>query len=446
MRGNQRSLLREDKVSVLVSEIQFNNGLGSGALNLRRNRNEVVLVPEWRLGRSFLPDDSPVAYTLDRAQAGPMTIRAAFSRTDPTLQSVFVRAIQPPRPEPPWWVQFLLPPDLLWPSRPFFQSYFDYLNFLNYSLFYELWQETAIGGGNVLGEVKPRLIEFGANGVSELETFELANVRLASRGVSVQNMSWLWQYRLPSDFVWHDIGQTSHRVYLVISRPTAPWSEQPFQISNTQLPWTDVLDVSCSWASGALSADEAAERVTLSVFELGAGLLEYGCPIGAIEMYANTLLNLFDCSAFLELLKGGVGNGPYVNCTDCATMVSTFANILGADLWQSRMGKYVPAFITCPTLIIGSSEWTSPWRLGLGFTFHEVAWTKSCTARDDVYDACLMVDAHPPIIGRLPDPLLVSRMRFGSVDDGQYRDRLTVPADRLTCEPRPFERRRRVVF
>jgi hypothetical protein len=433
-------------MAVVVSEIQFNLGPGSAAVNLRRNRDEVVEVPEWRLGRSFAPEDSPVAYVLDELSGAPLTIRGRFARTDPSIGSVFIRAIPAAQVQVPWWVQNLLPPDLLWPFRPFFTSYIDFLNYNNYKLFYDLWQAFAGTDSNVLGEVKPRLIEFGPNGLSELVSLELGNVRLANRGAGVQNINWLWQFRLPSDFIWRNIGQTSHRVYSTISRPTAPWLEQPFDETNTQLPWTDVLDVSCVWASGALSSLEVAERITLSVFELGSGLIEYGCPIGAHEMYANTPLNFFDCTAFLARLSGLPGNGPYVNCTDCATIVSTFANIMGSDLWQSRMGKYFPAFETFPTLLIGSTQWTSPCGWGLGFMFHEVAWTRQCTAADNVYDACLLVDAHPPIIGRLPDPLLVADMLFGSLAAGQYRDRLAIPTDRAICEPRPLERRRRIVL
>jgi hypothetical protein len=77
--------------------------------------------------------------------------------------------------------------------------------------------------------------------------------------------------------------------------------------------------------------------------------------------------------------------------------------------------------------------------------YHEVGWTGACTAADSVYDACLLVDALPPIVGRLPIPLLPANMPFGFIGQELYRARLVVPADQLVAEPRPFERRRRVV-
>jgi hypothetical protein len=190
----------------------------------------------------------------------------------------------------------------------------------------------------------------------------------------------------------------------------------------------------------------ASQLITRRIFSLGENILEYGCPVGAIEMYSNTLLNTFDCSAFLERLAGGIGNGRYVNCSDCAAIVSTFANIVGCDLWQSRMGKYVPAFSTNPIRVIGSRFWDSPCGSGLGFTFHEVAWKGACTSDDEIYDACLEVDgtAYPTLAPHFP--LLPMNMRFGNSGDGLYRDRVAAPSDRSVCEPRPWERRRRRVI
>jgi hypothetical protein len=46
--------------------------------------------------------------------------------------------------------------------------------------------------------------------------------------------------------------------------------------------------------------------------------------------------------------------GIYVNCSDCATFVSTFANVLGCNLWQSRMGF---GFDLNKLLGIGSNVW-----------------------------------------------------------------------------------------
>src|SRR5439155_18829125 len=84
---------------------------------------------------------------------------------------------------------------------------------------------------------------------------------------------------------------------------------------------------------------------------------------------------------------GGPGLGKYVNCSDCATIVSTFANAVGCDLWQSRMGY---GFGLNPLLAIGFNVWQTACGWG-SFSYHEVAWKDGCTANDPVWDACLQV-------------------------------------------------------
>ena len=431
-------------MSVLVSAIQFHLPTLTGTIPLRRNASTAVELPEWRLGSTFLPADSPVCWVTSEVRNREPVLSVELLADGPVPRHLFVRAIAPPREEPPWWRQHLLHPSILWPHAPFFTSVYDYYNYVSYAAWYEWWQDMASANSNVLGEVAPRLVEFGLDGRTGAQLFQLQDSRIAARGVSVQDAGLLWQYRLPDDPTWQDIGLSLHRVYTILGRPTLPWLEGPVAL-NTQIPWTDVLDVACEWARGAFTTTAAAERITAAVFELGPELLEYGCPIGAREMYANTLLNLFNCTMFLNRLAGGPGNGPYVNCTDCATIVSTFANIVGCDLWQSRMGSYFPAFVCFPTLLIGARAWQSPCGLGLGFTYHEVGWTGACTAADAVYDACLLLDIDPPFIGRLPIPLLPVNMTFGLLGQELYRARLVVPTDQTICEPRPFERRRRVV-
>ncbi|HEX4543158.1 MAG TPA: hypothetical protein VH114_08320 [Candidatus Acidoferrum sp.] len=145
----------------------------------------------------------------------------------------------------------------------------------------------------------------------------------------------------------------------------------------------------------------------------------------------------------MDLLHGGIGNGIYVNCSDCATFVSTFANSLGCDLWQSQMGYF---FDQNAILAIGSSVWQTACGWG-GFSYHEVAWEGACTVNEDVYDACLQVNGNsdptvPPYI-----PLPPQDLRFGNPGDLLYRDRLTTPGPggRPKCNPQPGTRQRRVV-
>jgi hypothetical protein len=173
------------------------------------------------------------------------------------------------------------------------------------------------------------------------------------------------------------------------------------------------------------------------------GVHENGCPIGGLTQYTSILLPYFYCTAFLDRLDGGLGYGPYINCSDCAAVVSTFANALGCDLWQSRMGSGL-TFELNPILAIGSHVWRPAcgWP---GFDMHEVAWEFPCGENERVFDASLRVDADPTPGAPPHLPLLPANLRFGESGDGLYLDRLTTPRGRLFCRPQQWTRQRRLV-
>jgi len=54
---------------------------------------------------------------------------------------------------------------------------------------------------------------------------------------------------------------TNHKIYLVLSSPNTPWQQkvQDGRNENINLPWATALEVACTWASGASSANEVRE-------------------------------------------------------------------------------------------------------------------------------------------------------------------------------------------
>ncbi|MDX1615246.1 MAG: hypothetical protein R3300_13110 [Candidatus Promineifilaceae bacterium] len=408
-------------MSITLEAVKFNhdpNYASNDALNIRKNANQFVSVPEWRRGISVNPEDSPAAYAIKETQGNTVTIKARFKRTDPEIQQLEVRAVDPTvdPPEPRGCLNFLI-----WLLRSILRALF----------------------GNVLGEVQARQITFQDNGWTNYETFELQNLRLWSAGVGIRTTTWRWQYRHGPSASWNNFATSSHRIYSLLEVPKAPWQQAPYSGTNTQLPWTEVLDYACRWAFLAGDRDSAATQITQNVYDLGPSVMEYDCPGGGSHHYAFPPGDptSFDCTAFLELLGGGIGNGSLVNCTDCATIVSTFTNILGCDLWQSRMGY---SFDLNPLLAIGSNTW-EPACGWSGFNYHEVAWKGGCTADDEVFDACLQVDGDADPTSAPHTPLLPTNMRFGNPGDGQYRDRLATPAGRSNCNPQPGWRRHKTV-
>lgn len=400
-------------MSVSLLAIKFNHTSRSAtndALTIRRNATTSVSVPEWRQGFSTQPEDSPAAYAIAKVAGNTVTIQARFVRTDAKLDSVEVRALD----------------DDARPPRQ--QGCLGFLLFL-------LWLLIRALTGNVLGEVQRRTITFGPSGITGFETFTLKKTRIATAGVGAYTTRWRWQYRIGRGS-WTDFETTRHRIYLVLDVPTAPWVQTA---GSTQLPWTEVLDKACAWAATTKSADDAAAAVTRAVYNLGPGVVTYDCPGGGSTHYAQ---GGFDCTGFLERLAGGFGNGQYVNCTDCATILSTFANVLGCDLWQSRMAS---GFGLNPMLGIGSNTW-EPCCGWSGFSYHEVAWKGNCDVDDRLYDACLQVDGDADPTAPPHTALLPVNMRFGNTGDGEYRDHLATPAGRPNCNPQPQTRQRRTVL
>jgi hypothetical protein len=375
-----------------VEAIVFNHDPFSPSigLNLRRDAGNPVPIPEWR--PTVAAADSLAAYVTTEAARTTPTIRAQLRWTGLPVAALDVRAVEPP------------------------------------------------GHRNVLGALRPRQVRFGPGGTSAMETFQLQGPRLRDAGVGVHTVTWRWQLRPDPQQPWVDFAVTSHTVYTVLAVPGGPWLQAPFGPANTQLPWTRVLDHACRWAGGAQTLDEAATRVTEAVFELGPEVVEYGCPILGMTQYS---LPYFHCMAFLDRLAGGFGRGRYVNCTDCATIVSTFANILGCQLWQSRMSGDAP-FALNEMLAIGSQQWRTACDWG-AFNYHEVAWKGTCTAEEEVFDACLLLDSDADPTRSPHQPLLPADMRFGFPGDGDYRDRLAAPQGRHDCRPQPLGRTHRFV-
>lgn len=406
-------------MSVLLEAIKLNHDGGaatSDALNIRRNKTTPINVPEWVRGVSTTPEDAPAAYGIAETKGNTLTIQARFSTNEKKLmkKGVQVRAVDPssnPGGDPG--------------CSGGCSGFLKWLGWLIQLLV-----------GNVLGDVKARWVSFDSSGWTAFETFQLQHVRLWDVGVGIHTTSWRWQYREKQNDPWKDFATSDHRIYVLLEVPKAPWQQSPYTSANTQLPWTDVLDRACVWAFGATTRDQAAEKVTRNVYGLGPSIVEYDCPNGGSSWYSS---GSFSCTAFLDRLAGGPGLGRYVNCSDCATIVSTFANAVGCDLWQSRMGYW---FDLNELLAIGSSVWQTACGWG-GFSYHEVAWKDGCTANDPVWDACLQVDGDADPTTAPHTPLLPTNIRFGTPGSMDYLDRLVTPATRAACQPQPGTTRQR---
>lgn len=365
-------------MSIALLAIKFNHNPATAdtdALNIRRNASQSIAVPEW-IRSMTKPEDSLAAYSIRETTGKIVTIQAKFERLVPNITTVEVRAIQPPPHPPPkgwlaWLLQLLRKNLWLW----------HLLLFLLYWGF----------GKNVLGMVKPRKITFHPHGETDFETFELEKHWLQKRGVGIHIVKWWWQYRIKPTDPWTTFAHSAHKIYTVLEVPKPPWKQQPYP--DSQNPWTDILNRACDWATFCNTSDRVANAITERV---NRGLkLTYEAAKGD-SMY--TKGDKFLATHFISYLQTGAGLGNKVNCTDCATIVTTFANLLGCDLFASRMGwdfdlnsilaiGPIAIWTNCPFGVSGPSR----------FGYHEVAWTGTGGHNDPLYDACLKVDG-----GNLP--------------------------------------------
>jgi hypothetical protein len=384
-------------MSIAVEAIAFDHlrgQAGAYTMPLRYSEAEPVLLPEWRRGARF---PSVAAYLGDRAPlAATVLVQLAITADEP--RQLEVRALARP-------LAGTFPPP-----------------------------------APLLADLQSQVVGFDLQGDSGWWPFMFDTSEL-TRGVDLATLQWVWQFRRGGLQPWVDFDLTVHKVYTVLSEPTPPWLVRPAHPSNPSLPRTDMLDFACLWARGADTVAEAAARVTEAVNRLGGATLSYDALVGAPH-YTVLGAPRFLSEAFLDRLRGGGGAGPLVNCSDCATIVSTFANLLGADLWQSKMGLVGPGFRLNPILAIGAQSWSTVFG---SFGFHEVAWTGACGEDDLVYDACLQVDRDPDPTRAPHDPELPAGQRFGTPGSGHYRDRIAAPPDRDECTPQPALRIRRPV-
>lgn len=347
-------------MTISLEAISFNHDPVSAtrdAFTIRKNQIADVTLPEWKRGTT-LPADSPALYTIGQLSENRLTIKAQFSRQTADPSDVQVHAV----------------------GR----------------------------SGNVLGDVKSRNISF-KNGLSEFELFELDSPQ-PNPGVGVCDIVWDW-------FVGGTFLQTTeHRIYTIVKAPEAPWGQQGSSFPGFQLPWTEVLEHSCRQATGARDEDEATAKLTRWVNALGQSKLKYDDQGGGCSRFTIGNMSVFKCTSFLDALNNGHGTRETVNCNDCATILSSFANILGCELQQSRIGfEFKTNLIQKIGSVVPAEQ---------PFKFHEVAWKFPASGSPAVFDCCLQLDGDNDLTDDNFSPILGINLPMGVPTGTGYLGRL----------------------
>lgn len=380
-------------MDVTIDAIKFNHDLNSAtidALTIRKNEADDIEVPEWKRGNGKNPQTSAAAYA--NSQGNALTIAVLLKKPKSSkVQSVQVSAT----------------------------------------------------GSGILGNVVPGTVKFNdGQELSEWKVLKLDGARISDVGVGEWEVEWDWSLN-PN--VGSPVGQsTKHVIYTVRNLPHCPWG-QPGDKPPYELPWADALKWACCWAAGAKEPAEIAEKITRAIYALGPKKLRFDSATGA---YPRTTINgttSFDCAAFLYVLQNDQ-KSMKVSCTDCAIFVSTFANLLGCDLYQSKMG---PNFNTNPIKVIGSEKIKAT-----NFDYHEVAWELPCTNSAKLFDSCLQVDGDSDPTdgdsdptGKYFSPMLGINVRLGDHKGQDYHFRLAQHGPYgKDCHAKPNTKKRRPIL
>jgi len=350
---------------VSLEEIVFDHTLGSAtsdALSVRRNRN--MGEPPWRRAVNRGGPPSRAAYALLPTRNNALTIKARFTVAGAAGGQVTIRA------------------------------------------------RIKAGSSSVLGNVTALqlVVPAGASDTG-LVSFDLLAPTMWADGIGRHSVTWTWQFRENAGDPWSNFDTSEHTIYTVLDVPPAPWAQGIADTHDDPWPWTEVLDWSCCWAKGIhVSKDAAARRVTERINQLGGqpAHLDDGTtePIvyeeSGTETYVVHSRKVFLCGAFLNLLRSTPGaaacnvgsslanKNPFVNCTDCATAVVTFANSLGCSLTLRRLRMASAAnFRLNMYWLIGQTEPQKKADLPFpDWQFHEVA-----EASSEIYDATAKLDS-----------------------------------------------------
>ena len=239
------------------------------------------------------------------------------------------------------------------------------------------------------------------------------------------------------EVVTNTLGKTDgHVLYTILGEPVEPWNNA---FGNKANAWASALDIVCSngWAKGCTNCDDAASAITKAIFD--SGRFQYETNHGAPQLI--TAKGRFRLSKVIEIINKR--QEQEVNCSDCARMTTSFANILGCSLYSSKMRQ---SFQLNPITAIGRDPWTPPgW--GWSFKFHEVAWAGDCLATNHIYDACLLLDGDDSPSTHPHSPMYAVDIQFSDGSPSMplvYKERLTSPGSNGydKCYPCPWEKQR----
>ena len=205
-------------------------------------------------------------------------------------------------------------------------------------------------------------ITFNPSGSSGTVSFDTKSNGKQPTTVGEYSVSWSWRVLYVDASEQSppiEIDTSSHTFYNVLSIPTAPMA----------VPWVEVLDYSCDWASGETTEVNVATEVAKTLYsDLG---IDYQYSTRYTDGTDNEELWL---QTFLDDVSDN--NTLVSNCSDMANLFCTFSSALGCE---SQTKALYGSMHTRSIYVIGDSI-----PLEKDFGLHQFGWLNS-----KVYDSCL---------------------------------------------------------
>jgi len=228
-----------------------------------------------------------------------------------------------------------------------------------------------------IGGVAETVVKFpaGTDTVTQkcdVEVYDLSAVHL-------ERVTWQWQVKDGNE--WIDATVTGNEIAVTLAKPTEPWTRSE-TIQGRELPWWEVMRRACFVASGAKTPQEAATKLAETIYGVWGGMFYEWGPSNTYASDAGTVADhWFDCARFLRLIDGEK-EPVFVDCSDLASALSTFANILGCNLKQVFVGGIITANRVLPSGHLN-------WRGRLKFGIHEFTIEEGQASDRLVWDGCL---------------------------------------------------------
>ena len=341
-------------MALTLRTITFNHDLSSAttsALNIRRNKDFESALPEYDSTIARPPQQQCAAYAIAAVRGQPVFVRCQFVLAPPATGSFQVKAT----------------------------------------------------GGGVLGRLDPVVVTFSGAGTI---TADFALAHRSFSAIGRHDVTWQWWARRSGSRTWQRLVATSHRIYLLLDVPSAPWSQAYADRHN---PWTDLLDVSCAIAAGR--RNEMGGAIALAKAICSNYSLRYDIVRGAPRYGFGSTGGSFRLANWIAYVLQGMppatptfcqGSGEayndnwIINCYDAAASLALMGKSVGAPLDYYYHGPFGYLQMVLP---IGRGQCNNPFygcwsndpvrgvddATRTGFGNH--AYTK--LAGQNNYDACM---------------------------------------------------------